>query len=301
MTATDRPGDVAALAAALEGRAYLPDRGLATVLHLALTLPRPLLLEGDAGVGKTEAAKVLAGILDAELVRLQCHEGIDRSQALYAWDHPRQLLHLRALEASGERPSEHEDELYSERFLLARPLLRALQLGRGAVLLIDEIDRADDEFEAFLLELLSDFQVSVPELGTIRASAPPVVILTSNRTRELSDALKRRCLYHWIDHPDVERETAIVRVRAPEVPAAVAERVVGLVAKLRELGLYKPPGIAETIDWARVVHGAGGLPTAGAVDGAAREALLDTLGVVVKDHEDLLAVHAAIDDLLAAP
>jgi MoxR-like ATPase len=301
MTTTGQPGDVAALAAALEGRAYLPDRGLATALHLALTLPRPLLLEGDAGVGKTEAAKVVAEILGAELVRLQCHEGIDRSQALYAWDHPRQLLHLRALEASGERPSEHEDELYSERFLLARPLLRALQLGRGAVLLIDEIDRADDEFEAFLLELLSDFQVSVPELGTIRASAPPVVILTSNRTRELSDALKRRCLYHWIDHPDVDRETAIVRVRAPEVPAAVAERVVGLVAKLRELGLYKPPGIAETIDWARVVQAAGGLPTEGALDGAAREALLDTLGVVIKDHEDLLAVRAAIDDLLAIP
>jgi MoxR-like ATPase len=301
MTTTGQPGDVAALAAALEGRAYLPDRGLATALHLALTLPRPLLLEGDAGVGKTEAAKVVAEILGAELVRLQCHEGIDRSQALYAWDHPRQLLHLRALEASGERPSEHEDELYSERFLLARPLLRALQLGRGAVLLIDEIDRADDEFEAFLLELLSDFQVSVPELGTIRASSPPVVILTSNRTRELSDALKRRCLYHWIDHPDVARETAIVRVRAPEVPAAVAARVVGLVAKLRELGLYKPPGIAETIDWARVVQGAGGLPTEGALDGAAREALLDTLGVVIKDHEDLLAVRAAIDDLLAIP
>jgi MoxR-like ATPase len=301
MTTTGQPGDVAALAAALEGRAYLPDRGLATALHLALTLPRPLLLEGDAGVGKTEAAKVVAEILGAELVRLQCHEGIDRSQALYAWDHPRQLLHLRALEASGERPSEHEDELYSERFLLARPLLRALQLGRGAVLLIDEIDRADDEFEAFLLELLSDFQVSVPELGTIRASAPPVVILTSNRTRELSDALKRRCLYHWIDHPDIERETAIVRVRAPEVPAAVAERVVGLVAKLRELGLYKPPGIAETIDWARVVQAAGGLPTEGVLDGAAREALLDTLGVVIKDHEDLLAVRAAIDDLLAIP
>jgi MoxR-like ATPase len=301
MTTTGQPGDVAALAAALEGRAYLPDRGLATALHLALTLPRPLLLEGDAGVGKTEAAKVVAEILGAELVRLQCHEGIDRSQALYAWDHPRQLLHLRALEASGERPSEHEDELYSERFLLARPLLRALQLGRGAVLLIDEIDRADDEFEAFLLELLSDFQVSVPELGTIRASSPPVVILTSNRTRELSDALKRRCLYHWIDHPDVDRETAIVRVRAPEVPAAVAARVVGLVAKLRELGLYKPPGIAETIDWARVVQGAGGLPTEGALDGAAREALLDTLGVVIKDHEDLLAVRAAIDDLLAIP
>jgi MoxR-like ATPase len=294
VSAPGRPTDVRALTAALDERAYLADRGLATALHLALSLPRPLLLEGDAGVGKTEAAKVMADVLDAELVRLQCHEGIDRSQALYAWDHPRQLLHLRALEASGERPADHEDELYSGRFLLARPLLRALQLGAGAVLLIDEIDRADDEFEAFLLELLSDFQVSVPELGTIRAEEPPVVLLTSNRTRELSDALKRRCLYHWIDHPDVDRETAIVRRRAPDVPPDVASRVVGLVARLRGLGLYKPPGIAETIDWARVVAGL-------AQDPLDRDAVLDTLGVVVKDHDDLVAVREVIDDLLAAP
>jgi MoxR-like ATPase len=292
------PGDVGALATALEERAYLTDRGLATALHLALWLPRPLLLEGDAGVGKTEAAKALAEVLDAELVRLQCHEGIDRSQALYAWDHPRQLLHLRALEASGERPADHEDELYSARFLLARPLLRALQLGRRAVLLIDEIDRADDEFEAFLLELLSDFQVSVPELGTIRAAEPPIVLLTSNRTRELSDALKRRCLYHWIDHPDVERETAIVALRAPEVPVERARRVVALVARLRELGLYKPPGIAETVDWVRVLDGFAG-PTAAAEPFAAdRRAVLDTLGVVVKDHDDLRAVERVLDDLL---
>jgi MoxR-like ATPase len=297
----DRPKDVRALAAALEERAYLPDRGLATALHLALWLPRPLLLEGDAGVGKTQAAKTLAEVLDAELVRLQCHEGIDRSQALYAWDHPRQLLHLRALEASGERPADHEDELYTERFLLARPLLRALQLGRRAVLLIDEIDRADDEFEAFLLELLSDFQVSVPELGTIRADEPPVVLLTSNRTRELSDALKRRCLYHWIDHPDVDRETAIVRVRAPEVPPAVAGRVVELVARLRALGLYKPPGIAETVDWARVLAAvAGPAATGDAPLPVPREELVDTLGVVVKDHDDLVAVRQVLDDLLAA-
>jgi MoxR-like ATPase len=297
----DRPEDVRALAAALEERAYLPDRGLATALHLALWLPRPLLLEGDAGVGKTQAAKTLAEVLDAELVRLQCHEGIDRSQALYAWDHPRQLLHLRALEASGERPADHEDELYTERFLLARPLLRALQLGRRAVLLIDEIDRADDEFEAFLLELLSDFQVSVPELGTIRADEPPVVLLTSNRTRELSDALKRRCLYHWIDHPDVDRETAIVRVRAPEVPPAVAGRVVELVARLRALGLYKPPGIAETVDWARVLAAiAGPAATGDAPLPVPREEVVDTLGVVVKDHDDLVAVRQVLDDLLAA-
>jgi MoxR-like ATPase len=286
------PHDVPALATALEARAYLADRGLATAVHLALTLGRPLLLEGDAGVGKTELARTLAEVLEVELVRLQCHEGLDRAQALYAWDHPRQLLHLRTLEASGERPADHEGELYDARFLLARPLLRALQLGGDAVLLIDEIDRADDEFEAFLLELLSDFQVSIPELGTITAATPPVVLLTSNRTRELSDALKRRCLYHWIDHPDVEREAAIVAARAPEVPAEVARRVAGAVRRLRGLGLYKPPGTAETIDWARVIARNGG-----ALD---TEVVLDTLGVVVKDHDDLLAVRAAVDEVLAS-
>ncbi len=286
----DRPVDAAELQAALEDADYLADRALATVLHLALRLGRPLLLEGDAGVGKTEAARSLAAALGVELVRLQCHEGLDRSQALYAWDHPRQLLHLRALEASGERPADHENELYAERFLLARPLLKALRRGDRAVLLVDEIDRADDEFEAFLLELLSDFQVSIPELGTVAAVTRPVVILTSNRTRELSDALKRRCLYHWIDHPTVERETAIVRTRAPDVPAEVAERVAELVAKLRGLGLYKPPGIAETIDWATVLADA-------ELDA---QTLVDTLGVVVKDHDDLVAVRAAVDELLAS-
>jgi MoxR-like ATPase len=291
--ATARPGDVAALTAALRGRRYLADRGLATALHLAGTLGRPLLLEGDAGVGKTELAKVFAQATGAELVRLQCHEGLDRSQALYAWDHPRQLLHLRTLEASGERPADHEQDLYSERFLLARPLLRALRLGDRAVLLVDEIDRADDEFEAFLLELLSDFQVSIPELGTIVAAEPPVVILTSNRTRELSDALKRRCLYHWIDHPDPVREAEIVRLRAPDVPEPLAHRVATLIGRLRELGLYKPPGVAETIDWAQVLAGLDG----GELD---RAAVLDTLGVVVKDHDDLVAVRDAVDALLAS-
>jgi MoxR-like ATPase len=288
------PPAVTDLQAAMESHGYLADRGLATAIHLARTLPRPLLLEGAPGVGKTEVAKVLAELHGAELVRLQCHEGIDRSQALYAWDHPRQLLHLRALEASGERAADHEADLYTARFLLARPLLRALQLGEAAVLLIDEIDRADDEFEAFLLELLSDQQVSIPELGTVRAAAPPTVVLTSNRTRELSDALKRRCLYHWIDHPDVDRETAIVRLRASEVPENLARRVAVLVARLRELGLYKPPGVAETIDWARVLHAT--------LDAAATDVdvqvMLDSLGVVVKDHDDLLAVRAAITDLL---
>ena len=287
------PDDVAGLQAALEEHGYLADRGVATAAHLAATLGRPLLLEGDAGVGKTELAKTLAAVHGAQLIRLQCHEGLDRSQALYAWDHPRQLLHLRALEASGDRPADHESELYSQRFLLARPLLQALRAGPTAVLLVDEIDRADDEFEAFLLEILSDFQVSIPELGTIAADAPPTVLLTSNRTRELSDALKRRCLYHWIDHPDVDRETAIVRLRAPDVPAEIARRVARLIARLRQLGLYKPPGIAETIDWARVVAGTDG----GELD---RQTVLDTLGVVIKDHDDLLVVRRAVDELLAS-
>jgi MoxR-like ATPase len=282
--------DVAALTDALRARAYLADRGLATALHLALVLDRPLLVEGDAGVGKTELAKCLAEVLDAELVRLQCHEGLDRSQALYAWDHPRQLLHLRAMEVTGASPA--VDALYDEQFLLERPLLRALRRGRGAVLLIDEVDRADDEFEAFLLELLADFQVSIPELGVVRATEPPVVILTSNRTRELSDALRRRCLYHWIDHPDVEREIEILTLRVPDVPVEIASRVARLMAGLRALDLYKPPGVAEAIDWARVL----------AADPdvlADRERLRDTLGVVVKDHDDLQRARGALDDLLA--
>jgi MoxR-like ATPase len=237
----DRPADVAALREAMATRRYLADRGLATALHLALRLGRPLLLEGDAGVGKTEAARCLADVLGSDLVRLQCHEGLDRSQALYARDHPRQLLHLRTMEASGERPV--EGQLYSERFLLARPLLKALRLGDQAVLLVDEVDRADDEFEAFLLELLSDFQISIPELGTIRAPSRPVVIVTSNRTRELSDALKRRCLYHWIDHPDVERETAIVQARAPEVSVDVARRVAQLVQQRHDVAMRQQRGL----------------------------------------------------------
>ncbi len=290
------PTDVAALLAALEERAYLADRGLATALHLARVLGRPLLLEGDAGVGKTELAKVLADVLDVELIRLQCHEGLDRAQALYAWDHARQLLHLRAMEASGDRPADHVDELYDRRFLLERPLLRALRRGDRAVLLVDEIDRADDEFEAFLLELLADAQVTIPELGTVTAPSPPIVLLTSNRTRELSDALKRRCLYHWIDHPDEARETAIIRLRAPGVAPATARRVAQLVARLRELGLYKPPGLAESIDWARVldVLDADGDPTSHV------EAVAETLGVVIKDHDDLATVRATIHDLLAS-
>ena len=215
-----------------------------------MRLRRPLLLEGEAGVGKTEVAKVLARWTGGELLRLQCYEGIDAAQAVYEWDYSRQLLHLRAVEAS--HAEVHEDELYSERFLVRRPLLRAIDY-RGEVppvLLIDEVDRADDEFEAFLLEILSDYSITVPELATFSAEVPPVVVLTSNRTRDLHDALKRRCLYHWISHPDFEREVAILRVRAPEVPEVLARQVAAATETVRSLELYKPPGVAETIDWA---------------------------------------------------
>ncbi len=258
---------------------YLADEGLATSIFLALRLQRPLLLEGEAGVGKTEVAKVLARWTGGELVRLQCYEGIDASQAVYEWDYSRQLLHLRAVEASHERVD--EDELYSERFLVKRPLLRALSYGGSVppVLLIDEVDRADDEFEAFLLEILSDWTISVPELGVVRADVPPIVVLTSNRTRDVHDALKRRCLYHWIEHPDFERELAIVRVRAPHVAETLARDVAAAVEALRGLELYKPPGVAETIDWAEA------LATLGSVrlDEAAVDA---TLGTILKYRED---------------
>ncbi len=289
----------------MRGQAYLADRGLATAASLALRLGRPLLLEGDAGVGKTEVAKVLAGILDVELIRLQCHEGIDASQALYDWDYPRQLMALRAMEALGTAPGgsvdaaagdggldEVSDRLYTERFLLERPLLRALRSGGDAVLLIDEVDRADDEFEAFLLEILSDFQVSIPELGTIRTETPPVVVLTSNRTRDLHEALRRRALYHWIDHPDAATEAEIIRVRAPEVPAGLARSVADVVVRLRQLDLFKPPGVAETLDWARALT----LLDVSALD---RDVLVDTLSALVKDHDDLTRVHADLDRVLA--
>jgi MoxR-like ATPase len=261
----------------LARESYLADRGLATAVYLALAMRRPLLLEGEAGVGKTEVAKTLARLLDAELIRLQCYEGIDASQALYEWDYSRQLLYARAVQA-GE--VERVSELYGPEFLLERPLLRAIRAGAGAVLLIDELDRADDEFEAFLLEVLSDFSVTVPEIGTIAAVEPPVVVLTSNRTRELHDALKRRCLYHWIDFPALDREVEIVRLRAPEVSDGLARSVAAEVARLRGLGLAKPPGVAEAIDWAQALA----LLGADAADGdAARE----TLGWVVKNREDL--------------
>ena len=296
---------VEAVAAALDRHDYLPDEGLATVVFLALRMRRPLLLEGAAGVGKTEVAKALAAITGGELLRVQCYEGIDRSQVLYEWDHARQLLHLRTAEAagriSGDGAEAVESELYTERFLLARPLLQAIEPSDGPppVLLIDEIDRADDEFEAFLLEILSDWTVTIPELGTRRAAVPPVVILTSNRTRDVHDALKRRCLYHWVDHPDPERELAILRRRVPGTSEALARQVASATHELRQIGLYKPPGVAEAIDWTTALA---------ALDRTALdEATIDaTLGAVVKYREDAERVRrhgiaALLGDGVVAP
>jgi len=269
--------------AALAAHHYLADEGLATVIFLALRLHRPLLLEGEAGVGKTEVANVLAAWTGGELVRLQCYEGIDIAQAVYEWDYARQLLHVRTLEATHRAGDDVEDELYSERFLVRRPLLRAIsgasEGGAPPVLLVDEIDRADDEFEAFLLEILADYAVTVPELGTFRAEKAPVVIITSNRTRDVHDALKRRCLYHWVEHPDFEREVAIVRLRAPRASEQLARHVAAATAAIRRLGLYKPPGVAETIDWADALA----LLGRDALDEASFEA---TLGTIVKYRED---------------
>jgi MoxR-like ATPase len=284
-------GSVDETRAALEAESYLADRGLATAVFLALRMRRPLLVEGEPGVGKTEVAKTLARALGAELIRLQCYEGIDASQALYEWDYSRQLLYARALQAGEIDVSARVAELYGPDFLLERPLLSALRAGPAALLLIDELDRADDEFEAFLLEVLSDFAVTVPELGTIAAAEPPAVVVTSNRTRELHDALKRRCLYHWIDFPDMEREVAIIRLRAPDVPEALARSVALAVERLRALGLAKPPGAAEAIDWAQALA----LLGAASVDGDAGR---ETLGWAVKNHEDLRRVEAALPELL---
>jgi MoxR-like ATPase len=282
------------VSAALADNGYLADEGLTTAIFLALTLGRPLLLEGEAGVGKTEVAKVLARWTGGELVRLQCYEGIDASQAVYEWDYSRQLLHLRAAEAGGG-PID-EDALYSERFLVRRPLLRAIAYDGPTppVLLVDEVDRADDEFEAFLLEVLADYSITVPELSTFHAATPPIVVVTSNRTRDVHDALKRRCLYHWIEHPDFERELAILRVRAPEVPDELARQVAAAVEALRDLDLYKPPGVAETIDWAHAI----------AALGATRldEQVVDvTHGAVLKYREDQTRARAhGLDGLGAA-
>jgi MoxR-like ATPase len=274
----------------LRTRGYLADRGLATAVLLALKMRRPLLLEGEAGVGKTEVAKTLAAIFGAELVRLQCYEGIDAAQALYEWDYGRQLLFARALQDGQIDPERRLTQLYGPEFLLERPLLKAIRAGQQAVLLVDEVDRADDEFEAFLLEILSDYTVTIPELGTIEAVTPPVVILTSNRTRELHDALKRRCLYHWIDFPDLEREVEIIRVRAPQVSGPLARSVATAIARLREMDLVKRPGAAEAIDWAQALAYLG----AEAVDGAEGR---DTLGWAIKNRDDLRRVEAQFGDL----
>jgi MoxR-like ATPase len=280
--------------AALGSTGYLADDDLATVVYLAHGMQRPLLLEGEPGTGKTALAEALAQLADVPLIRLQCYEGIDASQALYDWDFPRQILHLRTLEAAtkaGELDAnEAEKSLFDERFLLARPVLQALREA-PAVLLIDEVDRADDEFEAFLLEVLSSWSVSIPELGTVTAATPPTVVLTSNRTRELHDALKRRCLYHWIDHPGLAREVAIVRSRLPEVGQRLAEQVAGVVQQLRDQQLLKPPGVAETLDWARALHRLG-------VEELDLETASRTLGAVVKYREDTDRVKQALDRML---
>jgi MoxR-like ATPase len=282
--------------AALSTNGYLPDEGLATVVFLAIALRRPVLLEGEAGVGKTEVAKVLARWTGGELLRLQCYEGIDVGQAVYEWDYSRQLLHLRAAEVAGggAAVTTAEDELYSERFLVKRPLLRAIDHREGPVpvLLIDEIDRADDEFEAFLLEILSDYAITVPELGTFRAQTPPIVILTSNRTRDVHDALKRRCLYHWVDHPGFEREVQIVRLRAPEVSLPLARQVAAAVETMRSLELFKSPGVAETLDWAQALAALGRTRLDEQVVNA-------TLGTVLKYREDADKVRqAGVTDLV---
>jgi MoxR-like ATPase len=283
--------DVASLERALRAESYLADHGLAVALSLCLRMRRPLLLEGEPGVGKTEVAKTLARVLDAELIRLQCYEGIDAGQALYEWDYSRQLLYARALQSGDLDPSERVAELYGPEFLVERPLLRAVRAGAGAVLLVDELDRADDEFEAFLLEVLSDSAVTIPEVGTIRAPEPPMVVITSNRTRELHDALKRRCLYHWIDYPELDREVAIILVRAQGVSESLARSVARTVARLRKLDLVKRPGPAESIDWAQALA----LLGADRVDLASARG---TLGWAVKNHDDMRLVERILPELL---
>ena len=286
----ERPETVGELTEILRHGGYLADRGLATALFVALSLQRPVLLEGEVGVGKTEVAKVLAAVFGRKLIRLQCYEGIDTNQALYEWDYARQMLHIRALSERQIADGDAVDKLFGPRFLLERPLLEAVRAGDQAVLLIDEVDRADDEFEAFLLELLSDFQITIPEIGTVKAQSPPLAVLTSNRTRELHDALKRRCLYHWIGYPPAEREVEIVLVREPGVSEALTRKVVAAVNRLREMDLAKPPGVAETIDWVRT------LDFLGASDLDPQTAQ-DTLGAVVKERDDLDVVRDNLEEI----
>jgi MoxR-like ATPase len=286
----DYPDTVGELTGILRQGGYLADRGLATALFVGLSLHRPVLLEGEVGVGKTEVAKVMADVFGRRLIRLQCYEGIDTSQALYEWDYARQMLYIRALSERQVAEDEAVDKVFGPRFLLERPLLDAVRAGDQAVLLIDEVDRADDEFEAFLLEVLSDFQITIPEIGTIKAERPPLVLLTSNRTRELHDALKRRCLYHWIGYPPPEREVEIVLVRAPGVPEALAGKVVAAVNRLREMELAKPPGVAETIDWVRTLDFLGETELGTEVAG-------DTLGAVVKERDDLELVRDNLEEI----
>jgi MoxR-like ATPase len=282
-------GSVDELQASLRDHAYLADRGLTTAIYLSLSLGKPLLLEGEAGVGKTEVAKVLSELLGRTLIRLQCYEGIDANQALYEWNYSRQLIAVRAMDA--QVAETHVEDLFGPEFLVERPLLAAIRAGDRAVLLVDELDRADDEFEAFLLEILSEFAVTIPEVGRVDALTPPAVIVTSNRTRELHDALKRRCLYHWIDHPGLDREIEIVRARAPHVGEALARDVAQAVMRLRELDLAKLPGVAETIDWANALA----FLWAERLDASAA---VDTLGTVVKDHEDQELVTPRLADVV---
>lgn len=282
---------------ALASRRYMAERSLGVAIHLALQLGKPLFLEGEAGVGKTEVAKVLASILDTPLIRLQCYEGLDVGHAVYEWDYARQMLAIRLIEAKGEGAHADVGDIMSREYLVARPLLQAVEasaLGQRPVLLIDELDRADEEFEAYLLEMLSDFQVTIPEIGTIAASEPPVVILTSNRTREIHDALKRRCIYHWIDYPDFEREVEIVLRKVPAISEALAADLARAMEKLRSIDLFKPPGVAETLDWAAAL----------AVLGTERlttESATNTLGVILKYQEDIERLRAGgVEQLVAS-
>lgn len=288
------PSSVDELQAALLEQRYQADRPLSVAIHLALQMGRPLFLEGEAGVGKTEVAKVLATILGTDLIRLQCYEGLDAAHAIYEWDYARQMLAIRLMEATDEAPDVHD--IMSREYLIARPLLQAVDAGaagRRVVLLIDEVDRSDEEFEAYLLELLSDFQVTIPELGTITADVPPVVVLTSNRTREIHDALKRRCVYHWIDYPDVDREVSIVRRKVEGVSEILATQIATAMKRLRSVDLFKPPGVAEALDWAAALRVLG-------TDELDPSRADETIGVVLKYQEDIEQVRAAgLEDLLA--